>query len=301
MESNGTAIGIPVHGWSAALGQTLRVLEKQTDPRLRGAHLIIVNSGSKFEYISNLYSVNVIPIPYDHYWGAAVGDIYDQCKTLSVERIILMNHDCAPEPDCLAQLLDFNEQNPKAIAHAALVYQDNPAKVWWAGSKQRFARRNVFLFGERPRIELPQNPYLVDSTMGQCMIIPIAAAQPCFLHIKLCPNSGADPVQTSCMRRLGFPVFIVPKAVSQTDQSDAGVNSKCLYIDSWKMFLRSLFHPVSARYLPGVIGNAYYIQDSKLGGILLAFYLSIGKSTYSLLEWFGLKRRMGIPRTRSSE
>lgn len=294
MKSKRIAIGIPVHGWSEPFAHTLEVLEQETDPRLKGAELVIVNSNQCFEYASDLYEATIISIPSDHYWTKAVADIYEYCHNKQKQCIILMNHDCAPEPGCLKHLLDFHEHNMKAVAHAALVYKDNPEKVWWAGAKQRFARRNCCLYENRPRVELPTEPYLVDSTMGQCMIIPIGAAQPKFLHTHLCPNTGGDPVQTTCMRRAGFPVHVVPDAIAQTDQSDAGISTKNLYINSWRVFLKSLFHPISERYLLGVISCAYIIQDSKLGGVILAIYLAAGKTVYSFLELIGLKRRGGV-------
>lgn len=292
-QKNALAICIPVHGASEALARTLSQINQEEDPKIQEAEIVLTNSGSPLSKDLLLArNITVLPIPNDYYWTKAVITLYQYCHRTQKQQILLMNHDCIPTTGSLSRLLDFREKHPKAVCHPVLTYLDRPDIVCWAGRHIRFGRRDSYPFLNSPLAELPQTPYQVDSLSGQCLLMPIEAAREEFLYGRYLPHYFSDIVQTSCMRRAGFPLYMIPDAVALTDQSDLERKRKRTRCDSWHGFHKALFAPYSLRNLKGVAVASFLQQDTVLGGILLALYITTGKLGKSLLEWLNWQKRL---------
>jgi len=288
--SSEISIVIPVHGWSEALQSTLERLSEETDPRVAGSPVVLSNSGPPLPPLNVGLSLRELPLPEDHYWGGAVRALYREAARREAEQIVLMNHDCSPRKGCLPKLLDFQKENPRSVVHAVLVSKGREDRVWWAGSKQRFARELRWTYAGEALSALPKRPFRTDSLMGQCLVLPKEAARERFLPVDKLPHYFGDSVQACLMRRAGFQLFVHPEAVAVTDQGDLERKRERLRCVTPEGLRSALLAPYSWRNLKAVWHASLYHQDTLAGGIVLGGYLVTGKLIKSLLERFGVIR-----------
>lgn len=292
-QSQDLAIGIPVHGWSQALDRTLNRLSLEQDLRITNSEIVITNSGHPFD-VFDYHPLNItyIPINPNQYWTGAVARIYEYCQQKQRQRILLMNHDCTPAQGCISALLDFQEKNPNVLCHAVLAYLDDPNKIWWAGNKLRFGWKFKMLYKNCGLEELPKKPYRIDSAMGQCLLIPVAAAKKDYLHKPLFPHYFSDSVQTSCMRKSGFDLYILPWAIAYSDQSDLEFKRSRIRVDTLKGLINGWFAPYSTRNLKATFFAQYFYQNNMLGKVIASFLLSAGKIIKPVLEFLKVIRKI---------
>lgn len=281
---------IPIHGWSEKCGRLLRSLVDEHF--INGEEIIVTNSDSTHPLPLEWRQRGVAEISVGShvYWSGAVARLYGEARARGAHYVALLNHDCTPEPFCLQRLLAFASRNPRAIAHAVLVYEDRPEIIWWAGSKLRWGRGHEFTYTQARRDTLPSEAYATDAMMGQCIVLPITAADGQFLHQHALPHYFSDSVQTSEMRRRGFQLFILPTAVARSDQSDADCKRKRIRPATVSSLLRGWIAPYSSRNLRAAVASAWYHQDTVSGKIMLMCIVAVGKLMKPVLEFLRFRR-----------
>jgi len=285
-------IGIPVHGWSVALENTIHAIEEMKDSRIKNAIIVITNSGTQFclPRIGNK-KIIIIAVPDNYYWTASVDKIFEFALKYDVSNVFILNHDCVPAPNCLTNMLDFSKKQSKTIVHAAIAYKSSDI-VWWAGNKLRPMRPYKWTYHNQPLSSLPLHPFETDSCMGQCLLLPASAMIREYLRIDIFPHYFSDSVFTSLLRRDGYRLIILPSAVSYTDQGDFEANREKIRADSWGGVYRALFATYSNRNIIGTYFSSVLHQDNKIFGIILGIYMVFGKTLKVLSERLGIIKRL---------
>jgi len=280
-------IAIPAHGWSLALEETVTSIRKNVCGLHNDVEIVITNSHNRLP-LKGFEDITEIMIPSDYYWTGAVQVIYDKFHELKYSYLLLMNHDCSLDKNCINELINFIERHPRTVCHALLLYKSTSV-VWWGGTIHKCFRRLFFINHNRHYLKVGPTPYETDSMMGQCMLMPAEAVRKEYLHLDKLPHYYADSVQTCEMRKNGFKLFIIPKAIAFTDQSDAVSKIKKITPVTFRVLLRSWLHPSSNRNLKSVLYSSYYHQDCVVAKIVMPPYEVFGKITISLFHFFKIK------------
>jgi len=159
----------------------------------------------------------VLKIPDSYYWAKAVESLYRYCQTCDATHVLLMNHDCYPLAGCVSRLIETVLSSERTVCHATLVHRDSQTTVWWAGNRIIRGRRLVCDYQGTDIQRLPAGVICTSSAMGQCLLMPLAAANTSFLHSKYLPHYFSDSVQTTCMRKCGYSILVRTDAVAMTD------------------------------------------------------------------------------------
>jgi len=231
------AVCIPVHGWSEKLRDTLSSIKDSEIDQTIALSVVLANSGEELVGISD--EIIVIDVPDENYWVGGVCHLYQYVQRINVDYVVLMNHDCHPDKKCINELVMFAESHSRTIAHAVLAYKDKHEVVWWAGSIIGCFSPLRWVHAEEDIKHLPIQPYEIDSAMGQCLIMPLSAANCKYLHGKYLRHYYGDSVQTIEMYRDGYQLYLVPKAIAYTDQSDQEEKRQRIYPFSLKKIAAS--------------------------------------------------------------
>lgn len=288
MENIRLIICIPTHGWTVALEKTLIALKEYQDSRVKNSHLIISNSGLDFknEIIWN-GKKTIIKLKNEDYWTNSVAALYQESNKYEYTHLLLMNHDCMPKKPCLIKLLDYVEKNENVILHSVLAYQDRPYTIWWAGNNKIVN----YLYRNKPLSKLPKRPYKIASAMGQCLLIPKDAVNNDYLHKDLFPHYFGDTVQTSCMRRAGFPLYIIPDAIAYVDLSDFKQKRERVNGKTWQGLFNALFKTYSHRNIKALFFSQIYQRDFLPLGIFYGISMVVVRIGETLLEKMGFMKR----------
>ena len=148
------------------------------------------------------------------------------------------------------------------------------------------------MYKDLPYTVLPSAaPYLSDSAMGQCLMMPRCAVRRDCLHLRKLPHYFADSVQTCEMRRAGFGIFVLPSAIAFTDQSDAEKKIARIAPTTIRKLWSSWVDPWSSRNLAAVFFSSIYHQDCTLGRLFYPIYEVLGKLVYSIAQYLMLRIR----------
>ena len=257
-DSRPLAICIPAHGFTDELDKAICSIRCSVGDDIPLFDIIISNSGPEFE----CDDVMVLRVDSDDYWVGAVAKLYDYCQARGgYKYVLLMNHDCFLGVNCLSEMMRFVKDRADAVVHSLLCYSEDPDRVWWGGSMAKCMRPYEWLYGDVPRQLLPSYPYEIDSAMGQCLLMPIRAAQSRYLHPSLLTHFYGDPVQTIEMRKDGFELYLVPSAISYTDQSDQYERTRALdSVRSFAELFSLFFQPYSRFGFKSIFWGEYFLQ-----------------------------------------
>lgn len=288
------AIGVPVHGFSRKLCRSIKAISRQSCFDQLPISLFIVNSGDVFspEVLGgciNRFSLVIIDsVKPNFYWAASVERIYDLFHSSICSHLLLINHDCNLSPSCLENLLLANASlGANSVCHSVVLDARTHA-IWWAGTHTRGFSRHKFLYRANSVFNLPPSPYLSDSAMGQTLLMPKSAVKQKWLYASSFPHYFADSVQTSHMRRNGCPVYVIPDAISYTDQSDLGFKKQWLEPITFHKLFRSYLHPKSSRNLLSSYLSEWHHYDRLYLKIIMSFYVASGKFLKALSEFLQL-------------
>lgn len=265
-DSRSLAICIPAHGFTDELDKAICSIRRSVGDDIPSFDVIVSNSGPEFE----CDDVIVLRVECNDYWVGAVAKLYEYCQARGgYEYVLLMNHDCFLGVNCLSEMMHFVKDRAGAVVHSLLCYSEDPDRVWWGGSIAKCMRPYEWLYGDVPRQLLPSYPYEIDSAMGQCLLMPIRAAQSRYLHPSLLTHFYGDPVQTIEMRKDGFKLYLVPSARSYTDQSDQYMRTRSLNaIKSYRELLRLFLLPHSRFSLKSIFWGNFFLQQCFVGKCL---------------------------------
>jgi len=258
------AVCIPAHGFSDELLKAIDSIKASEGLNLPDFDIIVSNSGPEFDLDEDF---TILPIDRDDYWVGAVKKLYDYCRERGCyDYLLLLNHDCYLGSRCLSEMVSFVDGRTDLVVHSLLCHVDDPERVWWGGSLARCMGHYDWLYGDVSRELIPTHAYEIDSAMGQCLLMPIRAAQSKYLHASSLTHFYGDPVQTVEMKRDGFGLYLLPSAVSYTDQSDQCERTTRLdAINSYSELFRLFMLPHSRFSLKTIFWGEHFLQKCLLG------------------------------------
>lgn len=267
-----------------ALHQSLKFLD------LNYVQLIIANSlRGKPALINSDFPRHTELLLYESsYWASSVSSIYREFLQNSYRcPLLLMNHDCIPDPDCIFNLLEESKKHSLYAIHAQLNYLHDPNQIWWAGS--RISCMGTRFLANSAITQSDSSLLMSSSTMGQCLIIHPDLVDPSFLCESFLPHYFADSVQTTLMRRRGAVVAVLRTAIAYTDQSDYRKKINRWYSGPKHLFVfRILFSPWSNRLLTARAFAAFTEIDNKFHALLFSFLISCATIFVTLRDYLRL-------------
>jgi GT2 family glycosyltransferase len=261
------AVCIPAHGFSEKLSKAIGSIRGCIGKNIPEFHIIVSNSGPEFKCDDD---VTILCVDSDDYWVGAVAKLYEYCQMSGgYEYVLLMNHDCYLDANCLSEMMAFVKGRADLVVHSLLCYTEDPERVWWGGSIAKCMSHYEWLYGDTLIQMIPSDPYEIDSAMGQCLLMPIRAAQSKYLHPLLLTHFYGDPVQSVEMKRDGFKLYMIPSAIAYTDQSDQFERTKSLdSVKSYKELYKLFFQPYSRFSLKTIFWGEYFLQECFFGKYL---------------------------------
>ena len=280
-------ICIPAHGPSRALRDTVARLSEVFAQDTERALLAIANSGAPIGDLKWPGPLKLISVPPDVYWTGAVKALFSFVEDTQSKYVLLLNHDCIPAPDAIGILQETADRvGNGAICHAVVLRKDNECIAWWAGNvRQRWHLSYSRKYYNMDARLVPAEPYPTLSTMGQCLLLPHAAARARFLDERRMPHYWGDSAMSSEMRRAGYRLLMVPRAIAYTDQSDYAKKRAKITCRKVSDIKRVFFEKSSNRYLPGAFWGMAAQHDSRVLGIAAGAVYAIGKVAKALGEW----------------
>lgn len=283
------SICIPVHDFSNKLISCLEAIQKSHHFNFVIDFILIVNSGPTFSVhdlkldFGNV-SISILDVPNNFYWSSAVAFGYKHFLTTNSSSLLLMNHDCYVTPKAISTLVNrYIELGPNSVCHS-LVLDSKLRTIWWAGAWQSPFRRKWFPFVGQLTDSITVSPIQTTSTMGQCLLMPRSAVNCSWLFPHLLPHYFADSVQTSCMRRAGYSLYVIPESIVLSDQSDHDFKKNWLSIQSIADLWKVLFHPKSSRNLLAVGVSSFLHRDTILERLIWPAFEVFGKFVMSVFE-----------------
>jgi GT2 family glycosyltransferase len=159
--------------------------------------------------------VEVIRTTTPVWWTGAINLGIEAVRGGKGEGILFFNQDVACAPDYFARLGEAVDAHPGALVGSAVLYAQEPSRVWSAGGGVEWWGRGIrVLFHGAPAASLPAAPYPADWLFGMGTYVPVDV----FDRIGL-PDAARFPMSWGDLdfslraKRAGIPVLVAPKAV----------------------------------------------------------------------------------------
>lgn len=154
------------------------------------------------------------------WWAGATNKGIEFCLRNGCEYILLLNPDTLIRPDTISHLIKNSQLYGNAITASIVVFHDNFNIMWWAGSKWGPLKSwfpiwyNKYLYKRGMKLnKLPEKPYHTDESHGRGVLIPREIFKTIGLYDEIkFPQYGADIDFSFRAKRVGFSIFVVPKA-----------------------------------------------------------------------------------------
>jgi GT2 family glycosyltransferase len=182
-------------------------------------------------------SVDVVRTTSPVWWTGAINLGIQAARGGSEEAVLFFNQDVTCALDYFARLGDAVAKNPGALVGSAVMYAQEPARVWSAGGAVEWWGRGIrVLYHGARAASLPDEPFPADWLFGMGTFVPVEI----FDHIGL-PDAERFPMAWSDLdfslraRRAGIPVVVAPGArlfheVGEYDARVAGAPSAREYL-----------------------------------------------------------------------
>jgi GT2 family glycosyltransferase len=148
------------------------------------------------------------------WWTGAIVLGIVRARALGEEAVLFFNQDVTCAPDYFARLLAAVEKNPGAVVGSAILYAQEPSRVWSAGGAVEWWGRGIRVLRHgAPVSSLPTEPFKVDWLFGMGTYVPIEI----FDRIGL-PDAARFPMSWGDLdfslraKRAGIPVLVAPDA-----------------------------------------------------------------------------------------
>lgn len=159
-------------------------------------------------------SVDVIRTTSPVWWTGAIDLGIEAARGGADDGVLFFNQDVTCAPDYFEKLGQAVDANRGALVGSAVMYAQEPGRVWSAGGAVEWWGRGIrVLFHGAPAAELPGAPYGVDWLFGMGTYVPIEV----FDRIGL-PDAARFPMAWGDLdfslraKRAGIPVLVAPKA-----------------------------------------------------------------------------------------
>jgi GT2 family glycosyltransferase len=172
------------------------------------------------------------------FWTGALVAGIERARARGARSILFFNQDVTAAPDYFRRLGEAAERFPGAILGSAVLYADDPGRVWSAGGKVEWWGRGIrVLHHGAPAAALPAEPYPADWLFGMGTYVPGEIFDRIGLPDGACfPMSWGDTDFTLRARAAGIPIMVAPAArlfhaVGAYDARAAGPPSARRYVE----------------------------------------------------------------------
>ncbi len=205
----------PVHNRKDITLKCLKSLSRLDTTGLT-VHVIIVDDGSTdgtSEGIAEQFpGVEVIQGSGDLWYTEGTNVGVRAALRHDPDFVLMINDDAVFDQDFLRFMVETATKNERSVVGSLLLLWDTPHKlfqiapVWdtWFGDWRHWHHQTVWT--------VPDRPWHVDSIVGNCVLVPVAAfKEGGLMDSKKYPNFG-DAVFTPKLKRLGWKLLIDPRA-----------------------------------------------------------------------------------------
>jgi len=158
--------------------------------------------------------LDVIPTTTPVWWTGAIVLGIERARALGEEAVLFFNQDVTCAKDYFARLGEAVESNPGALVGSAVMYAQEPGRVWSAGGAVEWWGRGIRVLRHgAPVSSLPGEPFAADWLFGMGTLVPCTV----FDRIGLpdaarFPMAWGDLVFSLRAKRAGIPVVVAPAA-----------------------------------------------------------------------------------------
>jgi GT2 family glycosyltransferase len=171
------------------------------------------------------------------WWTGAIVLGIERARALGEEAVLFFNQDVTCAPDYFERLLATAGHNPGALIGSAVLYTQEPGRVWSAGGSVEWWGRGIrVLHHGAPAASLPRAPFPADWLFGMGTYVSVKV----FDQIGL-PDAARFPMSWGDLdfslraKQAGIPVLVDPAArlfhdVGDYDARVAGAPSARTYL-----------------------------------------------------------------------
>jgi len=148
------------------------------------------------------------------WWTGAIVLGIERARALGEEAVLFFNQDVSCAPDYFERLLATAGRYPGALVGSAILYAQEPDRVWSAGGSVEWWGRGIRVLRHgAPVSSLPTEPFPADWLFGMGTLVPCGV----FDRIGL-PDAARFPMAWGDLdfslraKRVGIPVLVEPAA-----------------------------------------------------------------------------------------
>jgi GT2 family glycosyltransferase len=159
-------------------------------------------------------AVDVIRTTSPVWWTGAINLGIEAARGGADAGVLFFNQDVTCAPDYFDRLGEAVDANPGALVGSAVMYAQEPGRVWSAGGAVEWWGRGIrVLHHGAPAVELPEVPFAADWLFGMGTYVPVGV----FDRIGL-PDAARFPMAWGDLdfslraKQAGIPVLVAPAA-----------------------------------------------------------------------------------------
>lgn len=182
-------------------------------------------------------TVDVIRTTTPVWWTGAINLGVEAARGGSEDGVLFFNQDVTCAPDYFAKLGEAVDANPGALVGSAVMYAQEPERVWSAGGAVEWWGRGIrVLHHGAPAASLPAAPFPADWLFGMGTYVPVEVLDRIGLpDARRFPMAWGDLDFSLRAKRAGIPVLVAPAArlfheVGGYDARVAGAPSARTYV-----------------------------------------------------------------------
>jgi len=159
-------------------------------------------------------SVNVVRTTSPVWWTGAIVLGIQAARGGSDDAVLFFNQDVTCARDYFERLAEAVSKNPGALVGSAVMYAQEPARVWSAGGAVEWWGRGIrVLHHGAPAASLPAEPFEADWLFGMGTYVPVEVFDRVGLpDAARFPMAWADLDFSLRAKRAGIPVVLAPAA-----------------------------------------------------------------------------------------
>jgi GT2 family glycosyltransferase len=159
-------------------------------------------------------SVDVVRTETPVWWTGAIDLGIQAARGAGDDAVLFFNQDVTCAPDYFARLGEVVDANRGALVGSAVMYAQDPSRVWSAGGAVEWWGRGIrVLHHGRPAAELPPRPVPADWLFGMGTYVPVDVFDRIGLpDAERFPMAWGDLDFSLRASRAGIPVLVAPAA-----------------------------------------------------------------------------------------
>jgi len=146
------------------------------------------------------------------WWTGAIGIGARTAREGGAEAVLFFNQDVTCAPGYFEALLACAAAHPGALVGSAVLYAQEPARVWSAGGAVEWWGRGIrVLYHGAPATDLPEEPFAADWLFGMGTYVPAGVFEKIGLpDAERFPMAWGDLDFSLRAREAGIPVLVAP-------------------------------------------------------------------------------------------